>query len=60
MSISGISSVSAPAAVSVPDPAPPKAPDVNPDGETNDAGAAPRAASPPLPPGQGMRIDQLC
>jgi hypothetical protein len=54
-----VSAISAPAPVSTPAASPPKPTDVNPDGVTNDAGAAPKAAPTPLPPGQGTRIDQL-
>ncbi len=63
--MSSISSIS----VSTP-PAPPAAvaqtpdtsaqsPDLKADGDAEDAGAAQQATLPPLPPGQGTRIDQL-
>ena len=54
-----ISSVAAPAPVSMPDTSTPKAPDVANDNNADDAGAAAPTALPPLPPGQGTRIDQL-
>jgi hypothetical protein len=53
------SAISASAPMNAPAPVQAKAPDVKPDTDTDDAGAAPKAVSPPLPPGQGTRIDQL-
>lgn len=58
MSISSIAAP-APVVVTTPDTSGSKAPDATNDADANDAGAAQPAALPPLPPGQGMRIDQL-
>jgi hypothetical protein len=53
-----ISSVAPPAPMPTPVvTSAPAAPDVQ--GPADDAGAAPPAAMPPLPPGQGPRIDQI-
>jgi hypothetical protein len=56
-----ISSVTASPPVKAPEASEAKAPDVKIDNDTDDARAA--ASQPPvlaaLPPGQGMRIDQL-
>ena len=54
-----VSAVSAPAPVNIPQASASNAPDVKPDVDTDDAGAAPKPVSAPLPPGQGTRIDQL-
>jgi hypothetical protein len=54
-----VSAISAPVPVKTPEPVQTKAPDAKADADTNDAGAAPKAVSAPLPPGQGTRIDQL-
>jgi hypothetical protein len=59
MSISSISSVAASTPVKAPDPVQSSAPDVSTDDDTDDAGASQPPALPPLPPGQGPRIDQL-
>jgi hypothetical protein len=55
-----VSSIAAPAAVQ-PAHNTPRAnpPDPGNDNDADDAGAAQPAAPPPLPPGQGTRIDQL-
>jgi hypothetical protein len=62
MSISSVSSVSSvPAPVQTPDASGVKAPEVKADSDADEARAA--ASQPavlaPLPPGQGMRIDQI-
>ena len=54
-----ISSVTAPPPVQPIQTSEPKAPDVKPDGDANDAGAPQPTVLAPLPPGQGTRIDQL-
>jgi hypothetical protein len=54
-----ISSIAAPAPVNPPATSMPKAPDATNDNNADDAGAAARPVPPPLPPGQGTRIDQL-
>jgi hypothetical protein len=54
-----ISSISAPTPVNLPDPSVSKAPDVQPDDNSNDASAAQPPAQAPLPPGQGTRVNQL-
>jgi hypothetical protein len=54
-----VSAISAPVPVKAPEPVETKAPAVKPDADSGDAGAAPKAVSAPLPPGQGTRIDQL-
>jgi hypothetical protein len=54
-----VSAISAPGPVKAPAPVQTKAQDVKPDADADDAGAAPKAVSAPLPPGQGTRIDQL-
>jgi hypothetical protein len=54
-----VSAVSAPAPVNIPQASAFNAPDVKSDVDADDAGAAPKPVSPPLPPGQGTRIDQL-
>jgi hypothetical protein len=54
-----VSAISAPVPVKAPEAVQTKAPAVKTDAATDDAGAAPKAISAPLPPGQGTRIDQL-
>jgi hypothetical protein len=54
-----VSAISAPVPVKAPEAVQTKAPAVKTDAATDDAGAAPKAVSAPLPPGQGTRIDQL-
>jgi hypothetical protein len=54
-----VSAISAPVPVKAPEPVQTKAPDVKTDAANDDAGAAPKPVSAPLPPGQGTRIDQL-
>jgi hypothetical protein len=55
-----ISSVAPPAPMQTPVVASAStAPDVQGPVAVDDAGAAPPAAMPPLPPGQGPRIDQI-
>ena len=54
-----VSVVSAPAPVNIPQASASNAPDVKPDVDADDARAAPKPVSAPLPPGQGTRIDQL-
>ena len=56
MSISSISSVSAPPPVKAPDASETKAPDVKPDA---DASAPQPVVLAALPPGQGTRVNQL-
>jgi hypothetical protein len=58
MSISSIPA-SAPAPITYPDPSAAKAPDVKTDADANDAAASQPPAPPPLPPGQGTRVNQL-
>jgi hypothetical protein len=59
MSVSSISGITASTPVKAPNPLQSNAPDVTTDDDADDAGAAQPAALPPLPPGQGTRIDQL-
>jgi hypothetical protein len=59
MSISSISGITASTPVRAPDPVQSSAPDATTDNDADDAGAAQPPALPPLPPGQGPRIDQL-
>ena len=54
-----VSAISEPVPVKAPEPVQTTAPKVKPDTDNDDAGAAPKAVSPPLPPGQGTRVDQL-
>jgi hypothetical protein len=54
-----VSSIPPSAPVTPPDISTPKAPDVQADGDANDAGAAQPPAQAPLPPGQGTRVNQL-
>ena len=54
-----ISSIPASVPVSLPDTSTPKAPDVQADGDANDAGAAQPPVQAPLPPGPGTRVNQL-
>ena len=54
-----ISSIPASPPVIPPATSAPKAPDVQADGDANDAGAAQPPVQAALPPGQGTRIDQL-
>jgi hypothetical protein len=54
-----ISSISAPTPINPPDTSASKTPDVQPNDDANDAGAAQPQAQAPLPPGQGTRINQL-
>jgi hypothetical protein len=54
-----VSSVSAPAPVSVPEPSAPKAPEVKADGRADDPSAPQPTVLAALPPGQGTRIDQI-
>jgi hypothetical protein len=55
-----ISSVAPPAPMPTPVvTSPSAAPDVQAPDAADDAGATPPAARPPLPPGQGPRIDQI-
>jgi hypothetical protein len=59
-----ISSISASIPVKAPEPVSAQASnaqssDASNDNDSNDAGAAPPTVQAPLPPGQGMRIDQL-
>jgi hypothetical protein len=54
-----ISSISAPTPINPPDPSVSKAPDVQPDDNSNDVSAAQPPAQAPLPPGQGVRVNQL-
>jgi hypothetical protein len=54
-----ISSISASTPVTPPDPVASKTPDQQTADDANDAGAAQPPVQAPLPPGQGMRIDQL-
>jgi len=56
MSISSIPP-SAPTPITYPDTSATKAPSANPD--ANDAGAAQPTVQPALPPGQGIRVNQL-
>jgi hypothetical protein len=56
MSISGIAASSQ---VKVPEVIETKAPDVKTDGNADDDSASQATVLAPLPPGQGMRIDQL-
>jgi hypothetical protein len=58
MSISSIPA-STPAPINYPDPSTTKTPDVKPDGDANDAGAAQPPVQAALPPGQGTRVNQL-
>jgi hypothetical protein len=52
-----VSSVTAPAPVSTPQPSAPKAPDAN--AAADDASAPQPTVLAALPPGQGTRIDQI-
>ena len=57
-----ISSIPAPAPVTpitYPDTPTTKAPEVTANPDANDAGAAQPTVQPPLPPGQGTRVNQL-
>lgn len=54
-----VSSVSAPAPVSIPEPSAPKTPEVKADGGADDASAPQPTVLAALPPGQGTRIDQI-
>jgi hypothetical protein len=54
-----ISSISAPTPINPPDTNASKTPDVQPNDDANDAGAAQPPAQAPLPPGQGTRVNQL-
>jgi hypothetical protein len=54
-----VSSVTAPAPVSVSESSAPKAPEVKADGGADDASAPQPTVLAPLPPGQGTRIDQI-
>ena len=58
MSISSIPP-SAPTPITYPDTSATKAPDVGADTNANDASAAQPTVQPPLPPGQGIRVNQL-
>jgi hypothetical protein len=58
MSISSIPA-STPAPVVYPDTSASKVPDVKADGDAGDADAAQPPVQPALPPGQGMRVNQL-
>ena len=58
MSISSIPP-SVPTPITYPDASAPKAPDGSADANANDAGAAQPAVQPALPPGQGIRVNQL-
>ena len=57
--MSSISSIPAYTPINPPAASPPKAPNPSADGDNDDAGAAPKVAAAPLPPGQGTRIDQI-
>ena len=59
MSISSIATSTPVNPVNPPGTSASKPPDAQTAGDTNDAGAAPPPVQAPLPPGQGMRIDQL-
>jgi hypothetical protein len=59
MSVSSISSVSAPPTYPYPDPNAAKVPDVKTDSDTNDATTTQPPPQAPLPPGQGTRVNQL-
>ncbi len=54
-----VSSVTAPAPVSLPEASAPKAPEVKADGGADDASAPQPTVLAALPPGQGTRIDQI-
>jgi hypothetical protein len=54
-----ISSISAPAPVSPPDPGMSRAPDPQTDNDASDSAPAQPPAQAALPPGQGTRVDQL-
>jgi hypothetical protein len=54
-----VSSVTAPAPVSISEASAPKAPVEKPDGGADDASAPQPTVLAPLPPGQGTRIDQI-
>jgi hypothetical protein len=54
-----VSSVTAPPPVQTLQTSAPKAPDVKPDGDANDASAPQPTVLAALPPGQGTRIDQI-
>jgi hypothetical protein len=54
-----ISSISAPTPINPPDPSASKTPDVQPDDNSSDVSAAQPPAQAPLPPGQGIRVNQL-
>jgi hypothetical protein len=58
MSISSIPASSS-TPVTYPDTSATKAPPVKTDGDATDAGATEPPAQPPLPPGQGTRVNQL-
>ena len=58
MSISSIPP-SVPTPVTYPDTSATKAPDVSANPDANDAGAAQPTVQPALPPGQGIRVNQL-
>jgi hypothetical protein len=58
MSISSIPP-SAPTPITYPDTSATKAPDVSTDANASDAGAAQPTVQPALPPGQGIRVNQL-
>jgi hypothetical protein len=59
MSISSVSSSSAPLPVNYLDTNTQATPAVAPDSDSNDASTAQPPAPPPLPPGQGTRVNQL-
>jgi hypothetical protein len=59
MSISSVSSAAAAAPVKAPEATEAKAPDVKTDADASDANAHQPVVLAPLPPGQGMRINQL-
>jgi hypothetical protein len=59
VSVSSISSVSAPPTYPYPDPNAAKVPDVKTDSDSNDATTAQPPPQAPLPPGQGTRVNQL-
>ena len=57
----GISSIpsSPPTPLTYPNTSATQTPDVKPDGDPSDAGAAQPTVQPALPPGQGTRVNQL-
>ncbi len=59
MSVSSISSVSAPPTYPYHDPNAAKVPDVKTDSDSNDATTTQPPPQAPLPPGQGTRVNQL-